>query len=398
MACRDMLKAGLNCVEYKNGARHTLSDYADMAIKTANKRAYLMGEGEKRKEFGITTVVINSRQGGCSKCSEYIGKVYIDDVYSGGSADDGNYPLLSEAIKSGLFHPRCKDSTSTYIEGITQLDNPVTAKEKAEMEHIEKLEAKQNYYENQAEKCQRIADYSLDKENKQIYQHRVDVWEEKAEESQNRLLDFTEMQNYKPVELSDDVTTGERRGLEVLYRKVENATNEIYTSKSVNLKKRDLHKLDGGLSRCYGLIKPESNYIKPRINVVSNAEMRSLALASYSPKTNELFVSETLIKATRNKFATIQAGYVCPNSEISTLLHELIHWQDAEKYRKNIGAISDFNSYIDYLNKKFAPMLEKIQKEGYNINGISRYAKDKFIAGRFDEVFTEYRVKQLLSG
>ena len=48
MACKDMLNAGLNCVEYKNGARHTLSDYADMAIKTANKRAYLRGEGEVR--------------------------------------------------------------------------------------------------------------------------------------------------------------------------------------------------------------------------------------------------------------------------------------------------------------------------------------------------------------
>ena len=41
IACKDMLNAGLNCVEYKNGARHTLSDYADMAVKTANKRAYL---------------------------------------------------------------------------------------------------------------------------------------------------------------------------------------------------------------------------------------------------------------------------------------------------------------------------------------------------------------------
>lgn len=33
-------------------ARHTISDYADMAIKTANKRAYLRGEGVKRNEWG----------------------------------------------------------------------------------------------------------------------------------------------------------------------------------------------------------------------------------------------------------------------------------------------------------------------------------------------------------
>lgn len=50
MASRDFLAAGLNCIQYANGARHTLSDYADMAIRTASKRAYLQGEGEKRQE------------------------------------------------------------------------------------------------------------------------------------------------------------------------------------------------------------------------------------------------------------------------------------------------------------------------------------------------------------
>ena len=53
MATRDMLSRGLNCVEYANGARHTLADYADMAIRTASKRAYLQGEGEKRQEWGL---------------------------------------------------------------------------------------------------------------------------------------------------------------------------------------------------------------------------------------------------------------------------------------------------------------------------------------------------------
>lgn len=178
MACRDMLRAGLNCVEYKNGARHTLSDYAEMAIRTANKRAYLRGEGEKRKEFGITTVVVNSRQGGCPDCAPYIGRVFIDDVYSGGSAKDGKYPLLSEAISGGLFHPRCKDSTSTYYEGITTL-KPATDDEINDMKRQEALEQQKSYYENQAKKCERIAKYSLDNENKQIYLSRAKAWRKK---------------------------------------------------------------------------------------------------------------------------------------------------------------------------------------------------------------------------
>lgn len=82
--------------------------------------------------------MVNSRQGGCSKCAEYIGKIFIDDVYSGGTQSDGDYPLLSTAIEGGLFHPRCKDSTSTYYEGITTL-KPVSAEEMAEMDRREKL-------------------------------------------------------------------------------------------------------------------------------------------------------------------------------------------------------------------------------------------------------------------
>lgn len=193
MACKDMLNAGLNCVEYKNGARHTLSDYADMAVKTANKRAYLRGEGEKRAEWGVSLVVVNSRQGGCPDCAKYIGKVFIDDVYSNGKKSDGNYPLLSTAIKNGLFHPRCKDSTSTYYEEITTLE-PVTPEEEAEMDRRERLEEKQQYAQRQAERFDRRAEYSLDKDNKRIAQTRADEWhdradrlEEKAKKAENSL-------------------------------------------------------------------------------------------------------------------------------------------------------------------------------------------------------------------
>lgn len=186
MACRDMLRTGLNCVEYSNGARHTLPDYADMAIRTANKRAYLYGEGEKRAEWGISTVVVNQRQGGCPDCAQYIGQVFIDDVYSNGKKSDGNYPLLSTAIAGGLFHPRCKDSTSTYYEGITTLKK-VSQSEISEMKENEVLEQQKNNAENQAEKCNRISKYSLDSDNKRIYQNRAEVWQGKVEKTVEKL-------------------------------------------------------------------------------------------------------------------------------------------------------------------------------------------------------------------
>lgn len=181
IACKDMLNAGLNCVEYKNGARHTLSDYADMAVKTANKRAYLRGEGEKRAEWGVSLVVVNSRQGGCPDCAKYIGKVFIDDVYSNGKKSDGNYPLLSTAIKNGSFHPRCKDSTSTYYPELDDLDAPLSEDEIKELDRQRGIEEKQQYAQRQAERFDRRAEYSLDEDNKRIAQTRADEWHDRAD-------------------------------------------------------------------------------------------------------------------------------------------------------------------------------------------------------------------------
>jgi hypothetical protein len=181
IACKDMLNAGLNCVEYKNGARHTLSDYADRAVKPANKRAYLRGEGEKRAEWGVSLVVVNSRQGGCPDCAKYIGKVFIDDVYSNGKKSDGNYPLLSTAIKNGLFHPRCKDSTSTYYPELDDLDAPLSKDEIKELDRQRGIEEKQQYAQRQAERFDRRAEYSLDEDNKRIAQTRADEWHDRAD-------------------------------------------------------------------------------------------------------------------------------------------------------------------------------------------------------------------------
>ena len=177
MATKDMLSAGLNCVEYANGARHTLADYADMAIRTACKRAYLTGEGEKRKEWGISTVIMNKRGNPCPRCLPWVGKIMIDDVWSGGKKSDGNYPLMSTAVAAGLYHPRCKDGHTTYFEGIsTPPDSKFTRREIQDIEQQNKEAEEQQYARRQQEKYQRLAENSLDNENKRIYRQREETW------------------------------------------------------------------------------------------------------------------------------------------------------------------------------------------------------------------------------
>ena len=184
MATKDMLSRGLNCVQYVNGARHTLADYADMAIRTASKRAYLQGQGEKRQEWGIATVIINKRGNPCPKCLPFCGKVLIDDVWSGGSEDGVDpesgkkYPLMSYAIKCGLYHPRCKDSHTTYFPGISTADDTWTREELEAIGQEYEAEQKQQYAKRQEEKYERLAKYSLDVENQKKYAKRQAQWKQ----------------------------------------------------------------------------------------------------------------------------------------------------------------------------------------------------------------------------
>ena len=180
MATKDMLSRGLNCVVYANGARHTLADYADMALRTAGKRAYLQGEGEKRQEWGISTVIVNKRGNPCPKCLPFCGKVLIDDVWSGGKKSDGPYPLMSTAIEYGLYHPRCRDSHTTYFPGISTADDTWTRKELEAIKKENQREGRLQYASRQAGKYARLAKFSLDSENRKEYARRAREWNEAA--------------------------------------------------------------------------------------------------------------------------------------------------------------------------------------------------------------------------
>ncbi len=402
MACKDMLNAGLNCVEYKNGARHTLSDYADMAVKTANKRAYLRGEGEKRAEWGVSLVVVNSRQGGCPDCAKYIGKVFIDDVYSNGKKSDGNYPLLSTAIKNGLFHPRCKDSTSTYYPELDDLDAPLSKDEIKELDRQRGIEEKQQYAQRQAERFDRRAEYSLDKDNKRIAQTRADEWHDRANILEEKAKQFSlktdEQKYYRPVFEEDISKTFERKiegeTITIDTRKANALCDNVYISDKVKLKRKELHDFDMQVRKAFDMLGEVETSGKPEICIVTPEEMRVNAIASYMPMQNVLNVNSAYFST--SDLSGLQENLACPQDRLSTILHELIHWQDAKNYRAKFGSINDYFEYCDYLNKIYAPKVEKLINNGYNIEDISEYAFECLKDKAMDEVYNEYRVSKLL--
>lgn len=195
MAVKDFLERGINCIEYRDGRRVNIADYASMAVRTANQRAYMVGEGEFRKSIGETLVIISHHATACKLCRPFERKVLIDDVYSGGKPDDGDYMLLSEAMKLGLFHPRCRHGLGTYypeLEDINRYnneENDVSDYGRYNRAHIE----------NMVQRYKRLTVGSVDPENMARYQAKLREWERKKEALDNlaKPLDITENGKYE---------------------------------------------------------------------------------------------------------------------------------------------------------------------------------------------------------
>lgn len=159
MATKDFLDKGVNSIEYKNGARVNIASYAEMCLRTASQRATFLGEGKKRNEYGVYTVVVSAHANTCKHCAVWQGKILIDDVFSGGSAKDAPYPILSQAIKENFLHPNCRHTLITYFPGITRLPEVPNTDKAIELYNNEQ---KQRYYERQIRKWKRIEAGSLD--------------------------------------------------------------------------------------------------------------------------------------------------------------------------------------------------------------------------------------------
>ena len=372
MATKDMLSRGLNCVMYANGARHTLADYADMAIRTASKRAYLQGEGEKRQEWGVTTVIMAKRGNPCPKCLPFVGKVLIDDVWSGGRSDGVDpetgrkYPLMSYAISQGLYHPRCKDSHTTYFPGISTADDTWTNEELENVGLQSKQEARQQYAKRQEEKYGRLAEYSLDEENQNWYTRKKYEWEE---------------QSYRAVVKGELFKISIKPEQKINVRKVDTYLNEVFISDKVNIKPRALHLINQNTERAlkeWGILAKRI----PRIVIVSPDEMPT-ALGKYNAIQNTVFYVPQVVD---NKIVPDKG-----NVEF----HEMWHMKQAENFRDKYGEITkeNYGKYIEYSCKQAKKIIDQAGINRYNVGEISEYAKRMFGRLRYDEVEAEYMTK-----
>lgn len=288
IAAKDFLAAGIANIEYKNGAKIHIADYAAMALRTANHRAFLLGEGKKIQELGVSTVIVSNHLTSCPLCGKWENKVLIDDVYSGGKKEDGNYPLVSEAIEKGLLHPNCRHNLNTFFEGISK----IPYEEKKNFKAYE-LTQKQRQLERSIRKQKRIVAGTLDITN-------FNKENDKLKLKELKLNEFLENNNLRKrndklkIEINkSDIKTHERELL-------ENAVNTIKSTISkdgVEIQGFKSHFIDRAIERNIkvtdvvdalktpikignikydDLSRPSKEYIGKRVRVQINPETKEL--------------------------------------------------------------------------------------------------------------------------
>ena len=207
-------------------------------------------------------------------------------------------------------------------------------------------------------------------------------------------------QSYRPVILdeSDEVTT--KRDYEVKAHKAENTQNAIYVSENVDIKPKKLHQIDMHISEAIDKmgISDLSNF--PKALVVSREDIVTTDVATYRAIENILLICEDLAVYKPQGMPSVMKQLACGENDLSSYIHELYHWIDAEEFRRKIGAVTEKNYksvYMNYVNNKARIALDKLSAKGYNIL-VSEYARKSAATQLFSEIFTEYRTFSLLGG
>lgn len=258
-ASESFLRGGINCVEYKNGRRVNIASYAQMAVRTASQRAQLMGEGEFRKQINNPLVIVSKHNTTCKLCEPWQGKVLIDDVYSGGTKEDGNYPLLSEAMEKGLFHPNCRHGLPSFYPELEDFNHYIDEHNHEENE----INLEEQYINRQIKSFERLEKGSLLPLNIQLFAERKEEWiNKKVKKYGKEEVDIS----YKNVKHQ----TPDRRQ----YEKYKNILkNSEYMPKTFE----DFVNFKYNITNQWEKLKDDYQWAKHRLKAINNGELTPLS-------------------------------------------------------------------------------------------------------------------------
>ena len=185
-----------------------------------------------------------------------------------------------------------------------------------------------------------------------------------------------------------------QRGKEISARKAMDSKYGVYVSNEAVLKKQGLQNIEKAIEDSLRKLGVDTNAALPQIIILGDKEMGT-AYAAYNFVDNRLFIRDSMGNKQKTKAYQYAFGFAAPYDPKSTTRHELIHWIDADEYRRTHGKITK-NNYFEYLRFRNEQGKIKLGEAGIsekNVHRISRYAYEKYVlANEYDEAYTEYRV------
>ena len=178
-------------------------------------------------------------------------------------------------------------------------------------------------------------------------------------------------------------------------KQAEYKDSNLYVSTKAELTPSEIQKLNQRVTSAKSLMGVSETCKIPFIVVADDEFSSTGMIASYNPRLNAVFLSKDLLDDEQCLLTQIECA--CPENPLSTLVHELYHWEDAEEYRQKFPKRQSVgDEYSQYQRERCETKLKQIGISEEDIRKIGKYAQISYLDNNFEEVYTEYRTWILL--
>lgn len=126
----------------RSGRNWSMRSYAEMATRTAARRAQVSGHIVQLQDHGVDLVIVSDHLQECELCRPWEGKVLslsgITNITPGVEVAG----TLAQAEEAGFLHPGCRHTIGAYIPGFTRLpantEDPQGDADRQQLRHLER--------------------------------------------------------------------------------------------------------------------------------------------------------------------------------------------------------------------------------------------------------------------
>lgn len=204
-------------------------------------------------------------------------------------------------------------------------------------------------------------------------------------------VDPKNTQYYKSAAVGDENIIVKRGQQEIVFHQTISYPS-MFIAEGISIKPKQMHVFQQKLREAAEIVGEQTTSQLPPIFVMDEIQMQKNVVAAYGFDEKRLYLVSAFFDT--QKLAVLQKDGVLPDNPLSSLVHELLHWKDAQRYLFNHGNMKGYKKWIRAACQK---KVEALIRKGYNVC-VSQYEMDMLESNAYDEVYTEFRTLRLLKG